>query len=317
MEINQILLQHYNLHNTLLTEVTPGWSALAYRVSAGSNLYFLKVYDKTLPTTRFAIERLDSYMPALHWLSMTTALNGRILSPIKTLSGAYKAETKDNVYVLFPFILGSMPGIQGMSKAQTIELAETLAILHTISETIPFEVTGLNEDVALPFCEQMIRFLDSAEAQNHRLFDLILPHVGLLREAIRDVMQLRDATRIGHLPLVLCHGDAHGNNVIQSERLVLVDWEDLRRAPAEADLFIYAWHKHSDALLEAYSAARGGYSINRELLFFYVLRRRIEDVWANIQRFTEENPDDREKAKLTGYIRSGIDEVRLLYTTKP
>ena len=69
MAIPEILSQHYNLFNILLSEMQPGWSALAYRVQVGSDLYFLKVYDKTLPTTHFAVERIDSYM----YISMSCA----------------------------------------------------------------------------------------------------------------------------------------------------------------------------------------------------------------------------------------------------
>ena len=131
----------------------------------------------------------------------------------------------------------------------------------------------------------------------------------MLHSAIKQALHLRDTIRLGYSPLVLCHGDAHGNNVIQSRRLVLADWEDLRRAPAEADLFIYTMHKHGDALLKAYAAARNGYQINHELLYFYILRRRIEDVWFDIQRLTEESPDETEKAQLLVWIRQSIDEI--------
>jgi len=97
---------------------------------------------------------------------------------------------------------------------------------------------------------------------------------------------------------------------------VLADWEDLRLAPAEADLFIYAWHQHGDKLLDSYAAARSGYRINHELLYFYVLRRRIEDVWYNVQRLTEENPDEAETAKLLDYTRRGLEEIQALYRDK-
>ena len=108
---------------------------------------------------------------------------------------------------------------------------------------------------------------------------------------------------------MLCHGDAHGNNVIQGERLVLADWEDLRWAPPEADLFMYAWHPYGRELLEAYTAARPGYRINYSLLHFYALRRRIEDIWVDIQRLTEEFPDEAEQAELLQWIRQGIEGV--------
>jgi len=96
----------------------------------------LRLPVRTMNAVRTSLltgEQGDAYMSALHWLSTNAALSGRILAPIKALSGAYKSETKDKVYVLFPFVTGSMPGIQCMTKKQTMKLAETLAILHTVS----------------------------------------------------------------------------------------------------------------------------------------------------------------------------------------
>jgi len=135
----------------------------------------------------------------------------------------------------------------------------------------------------------------------------------MLRAATRETLRLRDAIRVGYAPLMLCHGDAHGNNVIQGDRLVLADWEDLRIAPAEADLFIHAWHPHGQTLLDAYAAARRGVRVNKELLSFYILRRRIEDIWADIQRLTEEAPDEAETIKLLGYVQTSIGEIRDFY----
>jgi len=102
------------------------------------------------------------------------------------------------------------------------------------------------------------------------------------------------------------------DNIIQSARLVLADWEDLRLAPAEADLFIHAWHPHGGLLLEAYSAARPGYQINHDLLRFYVLRRRIEDIWVDILRLTNESPSEDETAKLLGWIGQSIDAINAI-----
>jgi aminoglycoside phosphotransferase (APT) family kinase protein len=228
----------------------------------------------------------------------------------------YKAEMNGNVYVVFLYVCGEVPGVQGMTHAQTVELAEILATLHDISDTVPFETSGLNEDISLSFCDQLTRYVNKADARHDELFDLVSPYIDLLCAAISEILLLRDTIRMGYSPIVLCHGDAHGNNVIQSDRLVLADWEDLRWAPAEADLFIYAWHPHGDTLLEAYAVARRGYHINHKLLYFYTLRRRIEDVWVNIQRLTEESPDKVEMAKLLDRTRRGIEEVRALYCDK-
>lgn len=315
-ELIQLLKSEYGIDSNYISPAPGGFSTkAAYRVaSADGAEYFVKVYDKSLPTTRFFVERIDMYMPVLDWLSSTPTLRGRILTPVQSCEGAYKVETDSDVYILFLFVCGEVPGVQGMTRAQTVELAKTLALLHDITETVQVEMSGLAEDISLPFCEQLAQYLSKAPPEHGALHDLISPHADLLLSAINETLLLRDTIRLGYTPLVLCHGDAHGNNVIQSDCLVLADWEDLRLAPAEADLFISAWHPHGDILLEAYAAARRGYRVNRELLSFYILRRRIEDVWVDIQRLTEESPDEVETAKLLDWIQRGIEEVRALYS---
>ena len=313
-EISGVLKSEYGIVSNDVAATAGGFSAKAYRAkdTRGTD-YFVKVYDKSLPTTRFHAARIDSCMPVLDWLAKTPGLSGRVLTPVATRSGAYKAETERNLYVLFLFVHGSLPKVQGMTRAQTAELAEILALLHENGDNIPFETYGIDEDTSLDFCGSLVRFLDGPNGKNGVLYGLVAPHSDMLRLAIRQALHLRDTIRLGYSPLVLCHGDAHGNNVIQGERLVLADWEDLRCAPAEADLFIYAWHGYGDTLLKAYASARGGYGIDFELLHFYVLRRRIEDVWVDIQRLTEESPGETETAKLLECIARGIAEVRAAY----
>jgi len=272
----------------------------------------IKIYDKSLPTTRFFVDRIDLYMPVLDWLSKSAALSGRILTPVPLLNGEFRADTDDDFYVVFLYVHGEVPGINDITRKQTIELAETLALLHETGKDIPFESPVLVEDISLSFCCDLARFIVSMSSEHEALKAIVSPDADMLRTAIGECLSLRDTRRSGYYPIVLCHGDAHGNNVIQSEQLVLTDWEDLRYAPAEADLFIYAWHPFGNELLRAYSETRHGYSVNQELLRFYVLRRRIEDVWVDIQRLTQESPDESETAKLHGWIRQGVDEIRAI-----
>jgi len=317
-ELLTLLKSEFGIVSNFIFPVPGGFSAkAAYRVASDDGAeYFLKVYDKFLPTTRPFVERIDIYMPVLDLLSASSTLRGRVLTPVPARGGAYKVETYGDVYVLFIYVRGETPGIQGMTLSQTMELAEIMALVHNAGETVPLETPGLAENISLPFCEQLTRYLNRSDTEHSTLFDLISPYAGLLHAAIRETLRLRDTVRLGYTPLVLCHGDAHGNNVIQGERLVLADWEDLRLAPAEADLFIYAWHQHGKMLLEAYTAVRRGSRINHELLYFYVLRRRIEDVWNDVQRLTEESPDEAETTKLLDWTRRGLEEIYKIYRDK-
>ncbi|MCL2402253.1 MAG: aminoglycoside phosphotransferase family protein [Oscillospiraceae bacterium] len=314
-ELSLLLKSEYGISATSILPATGGFSTkAAYRVTGADGIeYFLKAYDKSLPTTRFWVDRIDTYMPVLNRLSDLPALRGRVLMPIPSLrDNSYKVEVGDDVYVLFIFIRGKMPGIDAMTYDQTKELAEILASLHDTGDANLLETPGLEEDISLPFCEQLAQYL--SRKQHDALYDLVHPHAEMLLAAIQETLRLRDTVRVGYSPLVLCHGDAHGNNVIQGERLVLADWETLHCAPPEADLFIHTWHPHGEVLLEAYSAARQGYRINHELLHFYTLRRRIEDVWVDIQRLTEETPDSAEREELLGWLSIGIEEIQKVYS---
>ena len=312
--LSHLLKTEYGIITTSVFPAKGGFSAKAayHVVGADGAEYFVKVYDKSLPTTGFFVERIDFYMPVLEWLSSSPALYGRVLTPIPTLDGTYKAETDNDVYAVFLFVEGDVPGIQAMTQAQTVELAKTLALLHDISQAIPFPTPGLNEDISLSFCEQLVKYLSKAKMMDGKLSNLMLPNADMLSRAIHEILHLRDKIRTGYYPIVLCHGDAHGNNVIQSKQLVLADWEDLRWAPAEADLFIHSWHNHGDIFLKAYAAARQNYIISKELLYFYTLRRRIEDIWVDVQRLTEESPNETEMEELFGWLQQSIAEVKVL-----
>lgn len=102
------------------------------------------------------------------------------------------------------------------------------------------------------------------------------------------------------LPFVLCHTDVHGWNLMQSDRLILIDWECMKLAPTEADLFAFIgnlfWHNCSDEFLKTYQSVHIDYEINLEVLEFYQARRRIEDICAFAQGLLyEKNIDDTER----------------------
>lgn len=102
------------------------------------------------------------------------------------------------------------------------------------------------------------------------------------------------------LSFVLCHTDVHGWNLMQSDRLILTDWEGMKLAPPEADLFAFIgnlfWHNCSDEFMKIYHTIHTDFEINLEVLDFYQTRRRIEDICAFAQGLLyDKNIDDTER----------------------
>lgn len=307
----ELLLKYYNVLPNDVKEVKGGWSAKAYRVDARKTAYFLKVYDKAKPSIQPWIKRIDSYIHVLGWLSKTPELQGQIVEPIPSVNGSYKVETDDNVFLLFAYVHGNTVGEKGLSCSQVVELAGIFARLHSFGENIPCDTSKLHEDISLSFCDKLKCYLDEIHDQDV-LYRLMLPEVDMIRLAILETVKLRNTVRLNVKSLVLCHTDAHYNNVIQSDRLVLVDWEDLRLAPAEADLFMYALNPHWKAFWNAYSTIRSDFHINADLMRFYLIKRRLEDIWYYLLRVLLDKPNEDEVFRICGRLRSAFSETQQL-----
>ncbi len=310
--IRDLVINRFGIIPGSIIEVQGGWSAKAYRLDTNFCSYFLKVYDKSLPSIQPWMKRIDSYMPVLGWLSGTPELGRNVIHPITTLSDEYKAETEDDVFVLFDFIFGETPGEKGLTDAQTAELAGIIARLHNLRD-IPCDNPGLAEDISVPFCENVTAYLNKAPGESD-LDRLIYPHAKTLHAAAAETLRLRDTVRLNARPLVLCHADAHAFNVIQSDRLVLADWEDLKWGPAEMDLILFAMDSNWDIFWKAYSAVRPDFQINFDLIRFYLIRRHLEDIWGDIARISFEKPGRDETAQMTEEIKTAISGIEKLLT---
>lgn len=298
-KLKRMLLHEYGIQALSLRSVPAGWSASAWQVQARGGGYFLKVYDKNKPSTKIWVERIGIYMPAVLWLNENTKLRGRMTAPILAGDGAYKKEDADFLYLVFPFIHGQTIGGGALSPGQAHEIAQIAAELHAHGAEIPVPTDGLREEYDVSFCAALAGWL---EEMRHcaPLNDALAPHRAALAQAIPALSQAAGALRKAGLRHVLCHTDIHGWNLMQGESLILIDWEGLKLAPAEADLFSFtdtfffadAW----EDFMAAYRAARKDYQVNEEALRFYRLRRRLEDIHAFAQSIlfdplTEEDRD--------------------------
>lgn len=294
-----ILAHGFGVQPVGIVEVRGGWSARAFAVHTQQRRYFLKVYDGTQQAVQPWIERIDHYIPVLGRLAQTPQLQGRIVTPVAAPDGQYKVESGTDVYLLFDYVEGTTPGT--LNREQLTELAGILAGLHGVDVEGLAGLEGLQEDTSLWFCEKLGAFLDADNPG--MLGDFLRPHRAALRAAIGDTLRLCDTVRLCVAPCVLCHTDAHGNNVIQGHRLVLADWEGLCVAPVEADLFMYAGDANWDAFLGAYRAARPGFVLDEDMLRFYQCRRYLEDIWYYVMRLLHDHPDQRETDEV--FVRLG------------
>lgn len=286
--ISKLLNEHYNKSLIHFSEQEGGWSAKAYKVEANDGVFFLKVYDKEKASTKIWTAAIDTYIPIVVWLNNNTELRDRIICPILTNSGEYKYEDDKFIYLLFPYIEGYTLGKKPMSSQQIKEIAEILAELHKYSAEIPIATSSITEDFAVPFCRELKEILTSmGQTPTNEAETILKQFTDILLKNIDKVEKLSDKLSKETSPFVLCHTDVHGWNLMQSDKLILIDWEGMKLAPPEADLFAFIgdlfWHNCSDEFMKTYQTIHTDYEINLEVLEFYQTRRRIEDICAFAQ----------------------------------
>ncbi len=312
--MEQMLHKEYGIQARSFQELPAGWSASAWKVHSDCGDYFLKVYDKHKPSTKSWVARIDSYMPVVLWLHENTELRTKMTAPIFARDGAYKKEDAAFLYMVFPFIEGSTIGSETLRPEQTREIAKIISDLHFYGAEIPVPTNSLSETFDISFCMTLTERLKNIEDADH-LKEMLIPYTAMLSQAIETLQKTASLLQNSKMRYSLCHTDIHGWNLIQSEHLILIDWEGLKLAPVEADLFSftetffydYAW----EDFMAVYQTAHRDYQINMDVMRFYRLRRRLEDIYEFIESILF---DDFSRDDINRPLRHLKQECELLNT---
>lgn len=296
-KIKHILEKQFGVECTDISRIHGGLSTMNYKIETPVKTYFLKVYDKKKAQASLWIDNINCYIPILMWLNENTKLNGRIVRPLKTHKGDYRFDDDENVVLLFDYIEGEPVG-KTMTQAKIVEAADIMACLHNHGNEIPFNMGKIKEDFSVPFCLSLEHFIaKNCSTTPHDIKAILQPCLQQLISKNNEVKLLSEKVKRKNVNMVLCHTDAHGWNFIQSEHLVLVDWEGIKLAPAEADLVMFTKKDYWDTFIEHYTKLRGKFILDNDLLLFYLLRRKIEDIWAFIEGILFDNLSDVQRER--------------------
>lgn len=302
-KISNILKTQFDVESSDIVETIGGLSASAYKISSDTDSFFLKVYDKQLTQTPIWIENIDNYMPILLWLNENTELKGKIIRPILTISGNYRYEDDENVYILFDYIKGETIAQKPLTNSQVVEIAEIMAHLHSYGPEIPVKMDKIKETFDLPFCFSLENYIKNSYDTSPDDIKLILqPCLLELVARINEIKTLAYKVKHKNYKMVLCHTDAHGWNLMQGDHLVLVDWEGMKLAPAEADLFMFNVKDYWDIFLEHYNTIRPEFKLDKEMLSFYIMRRKLEDIWAFLEGILYDDLSDVRRKSNLAYL---------------
>lgn len=300
--ILQILKDFYGFSQATVSEQKGGWSARAFQIKTPDHHYFLKVYDKLENSTVQWTANLSVYLPFLQNIP-DPELRRCVPKPLPCRNGSLWGETAHYLFLLSDYICGSTIGTCPLTPVQAAELGRITGRLHSLpAALIPaVQQISIQEDFQVPFCQNLQKLLNNSEQIPGETGDILrFYHPSLLR-LCQSLEKSAKNLCTTFIPLCLCHTDIHGFNLMQADRLMLIDWEGLRIAPMEADLFALVSLPHFTAFWQEYRKIRPEAKISPDILKFYQLRRKCEDIWEFAARVLFDTLDEKtSRASLDG-----------------
>lgn len=299
----------YALRVESLRFVPEGETSAAYAVSCvGGERRFLKLW----PGSRQGLSqraRLETVLPLTRELFERGLVPG-VVAPLPALSGALLNPFDEFGLALFPYVEGSPlpmdcaawpPGLLEQAARAFVRLHQATGAVRSPLPSQPAFGMGFAADLRAGL-DALSQITERDRPGLLRLRDLLLPRRAQLLGWLGEVEGLRDEAQRSAGPLVLCHTDLGGNNVLLDESggLLILDWDEMLLAPAEHDLHEYRGPCFEHVLSCYYGL--GGVRPLRALQFAYYLKRRyLADLTDWLVRIREENTrEDQDASDLAG-----------------
>ena len=208
-------------------------SAWSFRVSEGTNRWFLKVFGRPVDAASVEVPRFLSSRGVPH-----------LVPSVPTVSGRAFDEGGSFSLVLFPFFDGEPGGEVGLTQAQRSGLGRLLRQIH---ETPPSEDVEwiIRHERFVPRDADLLEGIATAIGnmtppdEIARAFARTwLEHLSEIQHSLDRARALAMVASARSTERVICHADFHAWNVLidPSGDFVVVDWDETVLAPRERDL---------------------------------------------------------------------------------
>jgi aminoglycoside phosphotransferase (APT) family kinase protein len=305
----------YGLSFDELVFVPVGVPSVCYVLrERGEARYFLKLWPETRAARSNTARRDTS-------LALTRALHergiyGRVPYPLATRTGALWATFSGIPFAIFPFLAGHSKPASWPISAQAVSdaVARILATIHRATPALA-DVLPARETFDIPFEADLLRGLEVLEHVGacrrsgvRALRDVVLPRCTEILDQLARLHRLQGAVRRLAGPVVLCHTDMGGDNLLVDDQgqISIIDWDDATVAPPEHDLQC-ALGPSFGRFLEVYGEAGGAHPLHLDHFAFFLLRRYLNDMAVRLLRILEENTTaEQDQDALAGIEASGF-----------
>lgn len=283
-------------------KIKGGWSAAAFVAETSVCRLLVKEYRKSRAVFQKLIAPVDFYMPVLKQLNTDPLLAGKISRPVKIADGRFWLETDDAVYILFEYAAGRRAGQRDFNVKRVSGLADVIARLHDYSVTDFWQAKAPSENFETDFCSSLLDLLRGRSVSD--LWTFISPYMPQIEKTIDFLERQAEQLRKSGCEKVLCHTDIHAGNLITTkDDFVVIDWEGLKFAPPEADLFCVYSQPWKDVFFKQYLMLRQNAHVNQACLLFYQKRRILEDIWEFSEQLQFEKMSMAKRAEIFCFLK--------------
>ncbi len=272
-----------------------GYVAYVHRiVSIDGAVYFSKTYDALRPVTAMIMPTLECISTATQWLADQPGLQQRLVAPYTSMHGQVLVRDERFTTLLFAYVEGVTPRETPLTDSQLAHLVDTVARIHSIDVDTAALAAVPRERFAPVWIDDIVPAIGRIALSSHVLYPLLCERIESLSAAFYDFRALACIlAEIDH-PMVLCHTDIHGYNVVinTDDVPVLIDWEGMMIAPAEHDLMFWIADERWQQISERYRLHHPLHEIDAQRLRYYQGRRLFEDLIQDIQRIEGETLED-------------------------
>lgn len=305
VQIPSLLLEHWNLRVTGIAFIPMGDSAYSYKIEVHpQSTYYLKIVDQRTAVGRRTAAHMEFSLPFQRLVAGNQFPGIAAPQPQTTIQGTLYAVHDSWLLALYTFIPGdTLADAYPMSPDLIKQIGQALGALHTVQLPESLCQWPPQDNLTAPFDDDLLADLASLAHIStrdafylQRLRELIWPRREEIRAFLAHSQEYEAKARRTEVPLVACHGDAWGGNMILTPagQLVLLDWESSVIAPPERDAFLYG------ADFAAFDA--GYHLIHKEpmrwhanWLAFYGYRIQLRNLAQWLHNLLHENLDEAQR----------------------
>lgn len=260
--IDDALRAAHTLKDPVFTFVRGGEDSWGFNVASPSGAYRLKIFSSA--------RDLDARLEASYRLHHTHGIS-EVVCPIPTRGARFTFEIAGKQAALFPYILGTPGSLHPPSEENLRELGQTLAAVHQTNPAelhVPIERFDTDvSDAAQRVLDALPDALAYGNPYSRALAQVLMPIRDILQGEIERLKSVTQRCKELQPHMVLCHGDPTLDNIlVGTDRVFLIDWDNMRIAPREFDLMHFSL---DSPVIHGYTHDDKGFSLDQQTLSYY------------------------------------------------